>query len=318
MSCTRRSALATTAGCLQMGSQERSPGSGGYVRFIILSAARTGSNLLASSLNSSPEIVCFREIFKVREKHVVDYNVAGYDRFNGEDLALRSDDFKAFLRERIFCSHPVDVHAVGFKMPYNHFWGYEGLLPWLADDEELRVVHLQRRNILRMLLSLRVAEQTGVYLRPAPPSLRRRVISTLKSRARRALRRPPAEVDGRREDAGIPMSEPATASTAKAREPVSISPEELVEFIVKTELAVDHFEGKFSGHPMRTVYYEDMLESRKKTLTSVQSFLDVKPERLAERTQRQNPEPLAKLIENFDELRAAFRPSEHAWMFEEA
>ena len=37
--------------------------SDGYVRFIILSAARTGSNVLASYLNSSEQIVCFRELF---------------------------------------------------------------------------------------------------------------------------------------------------------------------------------------------------------------------------------------------------------------
>jgi hypothetical protein len=127
-----------------------------YTRFIILSDARTGSNLLQQSLDAHPNIVCFREIFNLDPAYI-DYEVDGWDGKLASDLALRAGDPVAFIRERVFGAHDERTQAVGFKFAYAHFWFHEKLLPALTEDEALRVVHLQRRNLLRSLVSLRIA-----------------------------------------------------------------------------------------------------------------------------------------------------------------
>ncbi len=42
----------------------------------------------------------------------------------------------------------------------------------------------------------------------------------------------------------------------------------------------------------------------------------MEPKRLTVRLRRQNPEPLRELIENYDELYAAFKDSPHAAFFD--
>ena len=89
-----------------------------YRKFIILCPSRSGSTLLQTSLNASPEIICFREPFNFA-KDLIDYDVEGYES-SETDRHLRDSDFRAFLEQRIFCKHPGDVMAVGFKAMYDH------------------------------------------------------------------------------------------------------------------------------------------------------------------------------------------------------
>ena len=104
--------------------------------------------MLAQALNSSRDIVCFGEVFNYTLDFVM-YNVEGYDNYNAEDLALQQRDPIGFLQERIFCEYPGEIRAVGFKYHYGQIWGYPGLLKRLIEDTEIRVVHLERRNLLR-------------------------------------------------------------------------------------------------------------------------------------------------------------------------
>ncbi len=93
--------------------------SGDYVRFIVLAGGRTGSNMLVQALNSSPSITCFGEILN-RQIEFVGFNVDGYDNFGGKDRALRDRDFNEFLSQRIYCLHPEEIRAIGFKLLYIH------------------------------------------------------------------------------------------------------------------------------------------------------------------------------------------------------
>ena len=126
------------------------------VRFLILSGPRTGSTMLVSALNSSPEITCFGELFRFMEETVGfgagGFDIAGYDNHSVADLELRNSDFKAFLNQRIFVEME-GVIATGFKHHYSHFLGFPGLREWLVEQRDMRVLHLRRHNLLRMLLS---------------------------------------------------------------------------------------------------------------------------------------------------------------------
>ena len=275
-----------------------------YVRFIILSGARTGSHMLAAALNSSDSIVCFREVYN-HHLPIVQYGVDGYDEQSEADAALRQQDPQAFLRERIFCRHARGVDAIGFKWHYRHIWGLP-ILDTLTSDQELRVIHLRRRNELRMLVSPRIAERSGSWLEGDESKPQR----TLPSTGRwGALRQAVAGLLG----GSRAPREPAPGLGQKR---LLLSEKECRAFFDEMAHNVTYFEERFAGHRLLTVFYEELLDDWTAVLDGVQSFLGVEPRALVANTRRQNPEPLRALIENYDGLRDAFAGTPHAAFFE--
>ena len=112
-----------------------------YSKFILVSHARSGSNLLLSTLNSHPNIIANSEIF------------AGHNRNKGED-------FYPILNS-LFCDRPQNIQAVGCKIFYYHLnkneW-YE-----LSKIPDLKVIHLIRQNKLSMIASMKVAFKTDQW-----------------------------------------------------------------------------------------------------------------------------------------------------------
>jgi hypothetical protein len=262
--------------------------------------------MLASSLNSSPEIICFRELFNWLGR-TIDYNVEGYDRFSVEDRALRQRDFTEFLQERIFCPHPQEIRAVGFKMPYDHFSGFEGLLDWLAEDTNIRVVHLKRRNQLRMLISGKYAWTTGSWVEDRKQTLRSKFRL---SNAPGALRHPRRAVTRLWR-----FLRPKRLWLAR-RMPLTLPAEDCQAFYEKIERDETYYGNRFREHPALTVYYEDLVSRRRTTLDQVQTFLGAKPRRLDVTTRQQNPEPLRNFLANYDELYEAFKDTPYAAFFD--
>ncbi len=107
-----------------------------YVQFIVLTRSRTGSNLLLSFLNSHPHIFCEGEIF----------------------AKLKGADPLSKLR-RTFGKQPRHIHAKGFKIFYYHPLDESADELWqeLERCTEIRVIHLTRDNVLRTLLSRKIA-----------------------------------------------------------------------------------------------------------------------------------------------------------------
>lgn len=274
-----------------------------YVRFLVLGEARTGSSVLVQALNSSPHVRCFREVFNA-DVDFVDFQMDGYDNFSAQDLALRSGDPLAFLRERIFCPHPDPVRAVGFKLLYGQVWSFPNVLDRLVEDTEIRVLHLRRRNLLRALVSLQMAQRTGVWLED-----RRSMLSWAK--ALTALRHP------LRATTRLPrLLRPATPFRKAPPVQVTISEQEFLTFMVRTEMTASHFDNLFREHPKLTVFYEDLLDRREEVFHQAQAFLGLDPRPLTVTLRRQNPELLRDLLANYDELYEAFRGTPYAWMFE--
>ena len=285
---------------------ERSLGPpGAYVRFVVLSGARTGSTMLAHALNSHPQAMCFGELFNYTVKGAIDYIVDGYDKTDAEGLALRERDPVAFLRQRIFCHHPEQVRAVGLKYHYLHYHGFPGALDALIEAEDVRVLHLKRRNLLRMFLSLQMAYQTGVWKRDKPGRW-------LTSRNAGWALRHPLSAAGRLR-ARLGPDQPSAAPSPS----VTISEQELRTFMHETELSIGHYDKLFAAHPRRDIFFEEIEADPQRAFDEALAFLDLPPRRLQIALERQHPEPLRKLIENYDELSHRFRDSSHAWMFEE-
>lgn len=275
-----------------------------YRRFIILSGPRTGSHMLAQGLHSHPNVVCFREVFNGR-LDFIQYGVEGYDDFSDADQAIRKRDPVGFLQARVFRDWPEEVRAVGFKFHYTHHWGFEGLLDHLSGDRDLHVVHLQRRNALRSLVSLKMAERTGAWLEDNRPKV-------TASNAVRALRYPAKAA--RRLSRALRRA-PAAVLPAKPR--VRIERDELVEHILSDAMRRENHLALYRDHPIFEVRYEDLVAKRDTTFAEVFRFLGVPPARVAISLRQQNPEPLRDLIENYDELRASFEGTPEAALFDD-
>jgi Sulfotransferase family len=275
-----------------------------YVRFIVLSGQRTGSHMLAQALNSHPRIVCFREAFNLR-LDFVPFGVEGYDDHSSSDYTLRKQDPLRFLDERIFCEHPADIQAVGFKLHYAHHWDAPPTLERITNDRELRVVHLRRRNAVRSLVSLKLAETTDVWVQEDSQTISRKNLVRAARHPLKALNRVARSLRRRK-------LEQVPAAVRR----VTIAPEECYEHLVKNAIITTSYEERFAAHETFDVFYEDLTDAFDETLRDVQEFLRVTPARLTVSMQRQNPEPLRDLVANYDELRNAFRSSEYAPMFD--
>jgi LPS sulfotransferase NodH len=127
-----------------------------YVRFIVLTRSRTGSNLLLSFLNSHPNVFSDGEIFA---------------KLHGKDPLARLDS--AFGRQ------PRNIKAKGFKIFYYHPLDAKADALWerLAGQNDIHVIHLTRRNILRTLVSRKIAtigdSWTGTRFDTAGPAGKR-------------------------------------------------------------------------------------------------------------------------------------------------
>ncbi len=114
-----------------------------FIRFIILSRSRTGSNLLVSYLNSHPNIYCQGEIFS---------------KLSGKNYIK--------LLTNAFSRQPYYIKATGFKIFYYHPTDSEHCSLWekLENMPDLKVIHLKRRNILRTLISRKIAGVKDIWI----------------------------------------------------------------------------------------------------------------------------------------------------------
>lgn len=127
----------------------------GYTKFIILGMGRTGSNFLATSLQSQKNVIAFGEIFNNSHQDRVSWMYPGY-RSTRAALELRDRDPQAFINTLVFRRMRRNIAAVGFKLFYYHAretqWAC--IWPYLRDMQGLKIIHLKRRNLLKTYLSM--------------------------------------------------------------------------------------------------------------------------------------------------------------------
>lgn len=112
-----------------------------YERFVVITRSRTGSNLLISLLNSHPQISAKGEVFSRLEGRKTK---AVYD----EVFPVKSDF--SFLGFKIFYYHPLDAKD-------------QSIWKILDEDKEIKIIHLQRKNLLRVHISRLIAGKTDAW-----------------------------------------------------------------------------------------------------------------------------------------------------------
>jgi LPS sulfotransferase NodH len=276
------------------------------MRFMVLGDARSGSTVLVNALNSHPNVRCFREPFNW-SVNFIDYGIEGWDPVLPSDAELRARDPVAFINQRLFCGHPLQYSAIGFKFLYMHFWGFPGLLEHLEQDSDLRVIHIVRDNSLRALVSLHIAESTGQWVDDG----RQRSAAPRGSWARR--------LSAPIRDAGIRLGVIPTGTIERgAGGPrVRLTESECRDYFSKAERRHAHWSSLFEGHDILNLKYEELLADRNAFFGRVQRFLFLPEREAAVTLRRQNPQPLTEILLNYGALRRAFAGTPYERFFME-
>jgi LPS sulfotransferase NodH len=228
-----------------------------YVKFIILTRSRTGSNLLVDYLNSHRRVFARNEIFR----------------------RLEGREYQALWRS-LFGKHPSHIRAVGCKIFYDHPLDAadNGVWDALERDRTIRVIHLVRENILRSVVSQRIAEKNNDWFQKR--------------------KRKPA---------------PAGAEEKRIR----LDFAELLREFEQTTQWQRQGEARFKEHDSLKISYEELTRDADTAFARVCRFLGLDYRRPATSFKKQNPEQLSALVENFGELRERFRGSRWQEYFEE-
>jgi LPS sulfotransferase NodH len=140
-------------------------GHSNYAPFIILGEARSGSNFLRGMLNTHPQVVTFGEIFRFYDN--IGWELPAFERYRQTPrlISLMQRDPVRFLERWLFEKFPPSIGAVGFKLFYYHAKedSRKVIWPYLKDKKDIRVIHLKRKNSLRVLLSRKKAHMTDKW-----------------------------------------------------------------------------------------------------------------------------------------------------------
>jgi LPS sulfotransferase NodH len=138
-------------------------------KFVLLSTQRSGSTWVIDMLNSHPHISAYSELFLE--------NGRGTPTWGGAKDKVFWDTYLDEKRRTIGCSYtrellfhyldelygPRDgVSAIGFKLMYGQAGAYPDLREYIISNE-VRIIHLIRRNLLDIILSKEAAAARDIY-----------------------------------------------------------------------------------------------------------------------------------------------------------
>lgn len=134
-----------------------------YTKFIILCRSRTGSNLLLNQLQFHENIRMFYEIFSQDQSPKEFWDYINYDIQNV--INFKQNDPIKFIETFLFREMPLNVKAVGFKLFYYHAQKAKTQEIWqyLQDYQELKIIHLVRKNLLQTYVSQQIALTTNSW-----------------------------------------------------------------------------------------------------------------------------------------------------------
>jgi LPS sulfotransferase NodH len=143
-------------------------------RFVVLSWKRTGSNLLCGILFNHPEIVMHNELFNPVDIFSY-YNNSLVRTKEGERWqTLGRDLYPEAFMEHIWTARDISgnlikdgTKAVGFKSFPDHWWEPKNDLVFerkIMEDCQVKKVVLFREDELAVYVSMKRAEETGIYM----------------------------------------------------------------------------------------------------------------------------------------------------------
>ena len=222
-----------------------------YTKFVIVCRSRTGSNMLVDLLNSNPQVRAYGEIFRT----------LGGKSSNELYQAIFPDKSHKTIGFKLFYYHPLDADGTPV-------WNY------LLNDRNIKVLHLKRKNLLKVHLSRLIAGKTDNWLSNAD-SPRKNNLEEKK---------------------------------------VTINLTEMFNDFLETNKQIQWIDDQFSGHAMQTVYYDELISRTNLEMRKIFAFLGTRQTSTATNLQKQNPEKLSELIVNYREVEEALCNTEYSFM----
>lgn len=246
------------------------------VKFIILAAERTGSDLLRTLLQAHHGCFVAHELFNevyFEKKYIpwfADPLTGSYENpinFDPELVELREKDPGKLIERLTGMSSERNFGAAGFKLMYYHGDKNPAARDYLVGALDVRVIHLKRRNLLRRLVSLKRAQLTqGWNYSPG--------------------------------------------SDTPELPPVELSLMQCIGEFCEIEKQQDSYDQLFKDHAVLTVYYEDLSKEPEKETARAAAFLGLPPQRKFEnRLKKLGTDALSDAIPNYTALKGVF----HRW-----
>ena len=131
-----------------------------YQKFLVMAHARSASSMVIGTLKKHPEVLCFGEIFVGGRIH---FNEEDYDNKSLKSLYLRNRFPVEFLEKSIYSSYRDDISAVGFKVFPDQLASprFSIVWKWLDANPNIKIISLQRTNLLAAFTSLLIARKYG-------------------------------------------------------------------------------------------------------------------------------------------------------------
>jgi hypothetical protein len=243
-------------------------------RFMLISAGRSGSTMIRTTLAGHPQIHMHGEVMGPRHVQTAlraylpkAIKALSPEEFERTMLRERSRDTRQFIQETIFAAGGLKK-AVGFKLILDQVFSmlFADAFLWLAEQKDLKIIWLERRNHLARYAS--------------------RLLKREKGRGKKgSLVRTKDEL-------------PSQLTT-------EVDPDEFLQDIRNQEAAMKIMRERFASHPSLEIVYEDIVNDPNAGYKSIFSFLNVDDavEPLIE-TRKVNSTDLSKVISNLESIRS--------------
>jgi LPS sulfotransferase NodH len=130
-------------------------------KVVIISSGRSGSNFLVSLLSSHPDIYLYGEV--IGESYMRHKSFRRVLARCGPKRYIRNCFKKRFYKQVV----GMKILYYQFREYYGRKWNLdniEAVLETIRSDTDIKIVHLKRRNMLKILASQKIATLTGHYV----------------------------------------------------------------------------------------------------------------------------------------------------------
>ncbi len=250
-----------------------------YCKFIVLGQGRSGSNFLLGLLNSHSQVTTYGELFHFTDH--IDWGLTKYNQYLQLKylIALINKKPEKFLERIIFRKYSPPISAVGFKIFYFHAQEDSRKTVWryLQDRQDIKVIHLQRKNFLKSFLSYKKALITNEW---------------------------------------VIISQPGINNVPK-QVTVSLDYQECITYFNYMKTVTKAYDLLFTQHQKIDVIYEDLSQDYASEIRRVQEFLELDYEISEPITLKQSSLPLSQSISNYFELKEKFKNTHWESFFED-
>lgn len=261
-----------------------------YSKYIILTTNRTGSNYLRSFLMTSPNIVCFGELFN--QERVL-FNYPGFpDERDKNILAVRNFDSTKFAENFIYRNYHDNIKAVGFKMMYHNQSEGNDVWNYLRELKGLKVIHLRRKNLLDSLISLKLAEKTNIWSVIDEDFARKAALNDL-------------------EDA-IPVK---MLTSNDENTTLEIDYNLCNNYFDSVTKYASHYSRYFSKTQVEEVFYEDLQSNPRGIIDRVFDFIEIERKECYSPMKKVNNRSASEVISNYNELKDKFKGTQWSHFF---